>query len=80
MFTKTSGSKRFTSGISRSLKIAFSVRPRTIMYGAYVSDSVNLTSTFLLTIFVQEYRQSSHTTVGKTITSIVSSNHNCRKQ
>jgi hypothetical protein len=49
MFTKTSGSKRFTSGISRFFILAFSVRLRTIMYGAYVSNSVNLT----LDIFVQ---------------------------
>jgi hypothetical protein len=46
MFSKTSGSKLFASGISRFLILAFLVRPRTIMYGAYVSDSVNLTDIF----------------------------------
>jgi hypothetical protein len=80
MFTKTSFSKRFTSGISRFWLLLFQSARVQLCTAHTWAIRLIWPSAFLFTFFVQEYRQSSHTTDGKTITSIISSNQNYRKQ
>jgi hypothetical protein len=68
MFTKTSGSKRFTSGFSRFLAHLFHFK--------HVQCDTRVIrlrdpSTFVFTFFVQYYQQCSHIADGKTITSII---------